>query len=253
MIGHLINRSPLDIGTTSLNVPAWADYSAPRSRGLLFIPRSSFPWLCSLVGHLVLAACISYFGMNSTASEPPSNLNYQLQQDLPPAPTYQIDFVVEEPTVSEPLPQESPSLLEVPVAKVPEKKLKIEKVQRIATTNVPNTSESSPVTSTNASPSASDNSAHQLAHAHNTISAWINRHKYYPLEARRNNEEGTVLLRINIDSAGDLETYAIVKSSGSKSLDRAAMDIVKRAAPFPDTVIAKINSAEIPLVFALDS
>ncbi len=65
------------------------------------------------------------------------------------------------------------------------------------------------------------------------LAAWIERHKFYPPLALRRREEGTVRLRIAIDRDGRVVESALREPSRIASLDRAALDIVRRADPFP--------------------
>jgi protein TonB len=85
------------------------------------------------------------------------------------------------------------------------------------------------------------------------LSSWINRHRFYPSDARRKGEEGTVLMRISFSNTGHLENYQLIKSSGSNTLDRAAAEILKRSAPYPEELVAAFSHAEVPLVFSLRS
>ncbi|QDY48409.1 energy transducer TonB [Stenotrophomonas maltophilia] len=50
----------------------------------------------------------------------------------------------------------------------------------------------------------------------------------YPLAALRNREQGTVLLRVEVDSHGQPAVVSIERSSGSRSLDQAARQQVLR-------------------------
>ncbi len=50
----------------------------------------------------------------------------------------------------------------------------------------------------------------------------------------RSRVRGTAVVRFKVDAKGNLLSYAIKKSSGSKVLDRAALDAVRRSAPFPE-------------------
>lgn len=50
----------------------------------------------------------------------------------------------------------------------------------------------------------------------------------YPIEALRNNESGTVQLRVSVDKEGMPADVSIEKSSGSRSLDRAARAAVSQ-------------------------
>ncbi|MGE0371570.1 MAG: energy transducer TonB [Gammaproteobacteria bacterium] len=54
----------------------------------------------------------------------------------------------------------------------------------------------------------------------------------YPEEAKRRNISGSLLLDVAINADGSLNSITLLRSSGSKILDDAAMRIVKLAAPF---------------------
>ncbi len=63
------------------------------------------------------------------------------------------------------------------------------------------------------------------------ISAWIQRHKLYPVEA--GGREGRVVVRVRIDRGGNVRYYAIEQSSGLQALDDGALDMIRRANPMP--------------------
>lgn len=65
------------------------------------------------------------------------------------------------------------------------------------------------------------------------VMAWLNRHKRYPAAARANREEGTAEVTFDIDPAGRVLGARISRSSGSATLDRAAVEMVTRASPVP--------------------
>jgi protein TonB len=50
----------------------------------------------------------------------------------------------------------------------------------------------------------------------------------YPIQALRNHEQGTVLLRVEVDPSGQPMNVSIERSSGSRSLDQAARQQVLR-------------------------
>lgn len=56
--------------------------------------------------------------------------------------------------------------------------------------------------------------------------------KQYPKRAQRRNEQGVVEMTITIGNEGEIVSQNILKSSGSRSLDGAAMDALKKASPF---------------------
>lgn len=53
-------------------------------------------------------------------------------------------------------------------------------------------------------------------------------HPRYPARARRRGESGEVLLSIDVDARGRVARVSVASSSGSKDLDRAALDAVRR-------------------------
>jgi len=63
--------------------------------------------------------------------------------------------------------------------------------------------------------------------------AWMNRHKEYPLLARRRGIQGRGSLRVRIDRDGRVLERAVASSTGESVLDQAALDMVRRASPFP--------------------
>ena len=54
----------------------------------------------------------------------------------------------------------------------------------------------------------------------------------YPAEARRNRLYGSLRLQVTVLPDGGLKEVIVLKSSGHRVLDQAAIDIVKLAAPF---------------------
>ncbi|OHV81324.1 energy transducer TonB [Ensifer sp. LCM 4579] len=61
----------------------------------------------------------------------------------------------------------------------------------------------------------------------------LNRAFRYPAEAKRQGLRGVAHVRFTVTSDGGLAGVGIAKSAGSALLDEAALDAVRRAAPFP--------------------
>ena len=74
----------------------------------------------------------------------------------------------------------------------------------------------------------------------------IERHKKYPHAARIRQIEGSVIVRFIIRPEGDIKSAEVVKTSGNRALDGAALMAVKDAAPFPKAP-AHLFKGEIPL------
>ncbi|MFN3476517.1 MAG: energy transducer TonB [Candidatus Methylomirabilales bacterium] len=64
----------------------------------------------------------------------------------------------------------------------------------------------------------------------------IEQAKFYPDLARSRGIEGTVELRFTLSANGSVMEVKVLRSSGSSVLDMAAVEAVKRAAPYPVAV-----------------
>jgi periplasmic protein TonB len=65
------------------------------------------------------------------------------------------------------------------------------------------------------------------------VKAAILAQKYYPPAAERLGHTGDVKVSFTVDAGGSLARASIKSSSGYDELDNAALDAVRRAAPFP--------------------
>jgi periplasmic protein TonB len=75
----------------------------------------------------------------------------------------------------------------------------------------------------------------------------------YPADAMRMNEQGTVVLRVTVEPDGDTSDIAIEESSGSRSLDRAARQSLRRwrFQPAYRDGVAIRSEVRVPVRFAL--
>lgn len=65
------------------------------------------------------------------------------------------------------------------------------------------------------------------------VRAKVNRHFRYPKSAERAGVKGKVMVSFTISSSGGVSGVRIAASSGSPVLDEAALNAVRKAAPFP--------------------
>ena len=99
-------------------------------------------------------------------------------------------------------------------------------------------------------PAFAQEKQHYLA----ALAANINRKKYYPMGSRRRGEEGTVVVSFVIQRNGELTDLSILKSSGSRRLDAAALKTLKRVTPFrpiPQTLERDRWPITVPIAFRL--
>jgi len=71
--------------------------------------------------------------------------------------------------------------------------------------------------------------------------------KRYPEAARRGSIQGTVNVRFRVRADGQLERVELVRSSGSRVLDEASLETIRRAAPFPPVR----GWVQVPLAYTL--
>lgn len=76
----------------------------------------------------------------------------------------------------------------------------------------------------------------------------IEQAKTYPESARRDGIQGTVDLRFRIGADGTVEAMEILHSSGSRILDNASVQTIRRAAPYPPVS----GWIRLPLSYRLD-
>ena len=78
--------------------------------------------------------------------------------------------------------------------------------------------------------------------------------KRYPRASRRRNEEGVVTLSFMAYANGEVSDAKIIKSSGHQRLDKAVLDMLKRAVPLPrfsDDMTEKSLKITLPVSFQL--
>lgn len=90
------------------------------------------------------------------------------------------------------------------------------------------------------------------ANAYNAlVFGHLQRFKRYPAAAH--GASGTVTVRFELNRAGDLIDSEVAKSSGNAALDREALDLLRRASPFPAFPAAKPGAQDsylAPVSFA---
>ncbi|TBU92598.1 energy transducer TonB [Phytopseudomonas dryadis] len=82
------------------------------------------------------------------------------------------------------------------------------------------------------------------------------KYKRYPEDARRRGLEGVNRLRFVVDANGKVLSYSLVGKSSSASLDRATLQMIRRAQPLPvpPAEMLKDGSIEIvaPFIYSLE-
>ncbi len=90
----------------------------------------------------------------------------------------------------------------------------------------------------------------------NTLWGAIGKYKQYPKIAQMRGWQGDVLVELQLDSNGKLKSKKIIQSSGYDVLDKQALDMVEKAAPFPmppEALRGSSFSIKVPIPFKLES
>lgn len=88
-----------------------------------------------------------------------------------------------------------------------------------------------------------------------TLWGAISKHKQYPRIAQMRGWEGETVVELLLDGNGKLKSKKIIQSSGYDSLDKQALEMVEKAAPFPapPEVLRGSNfSIKVPIPFKLE-
>jgi protein TonB len=105
--------------------------------------------------------------------------------------------------------------------------------------------------------------APSIASDSNAVPSWqsdLLRHlakfKKYPDEARRRGVEGVVKLKFVVDADGKVLSFELASSSGNPALDRATLDMLRRAQPLPtppkEALINGQRELTAPFIYSLD-
>jgi periplasmic protein TonB len=101
---------------------------------------------------------------------------------------------------------------------------------------------------------ASSEPAHINADWAGSVTDWLVQHRTYPTDARLRNVQGVVIIRFTVAPDGLVLDVGVVQSSGSKGLDKAAMDMVRGAQlpPFPLDMTQTQQTVTVPIRYGLE-
>jgi protein TonB len=105
--------------------------------------------------------------------------------------------------------------------------------------------------------------APSVASQSNAMPSWqsdllrhLAKYKKYPEDARRRGMQGTARLRFVVDAEGKVLSYSLAGGSGSASLDRATLEMIRKAQPLPPPPKELLTNGSLevvaPFVYSLD-
>ncbi len=225
--------------------------------------------------HILIAVVVPNFKFD-LVKKPPIELSIEIQKPEPPAPV--VEKIPEPPKpIEQPKPQtvkklepkptpkpikpiEKPSpivestpspvpVVEAPstppvIAAAPKGESKPEFVAPPPVAEPPKEKEPSPVEVDNA-----------LGEYGNLLGRAIAKHKQYPRIAQMRGWQGDVILDLKIDGTGKILTAEVKQGSGYDALDKQALEMAHKAAPFPAPPQALRNrtfNITVPVSFKLE-
>ena len=105
-------------------------------------------------------------------------------------------------------------------------------------------------TEKSAQPAPGPSPAQQAAKAswQGTLLAHLAKYKKYPAGAQARGKEGTNRLRFVVDAQGNVLSFELVGRSGNADLDRATLEMIRRAQPLPKPPADMLNNGSIEIV-----
>lgn len=83
------------------------------------------------------------------------------------------------------------------------------------------------------------------------LMAWLNQHKHYPTELKKEKTQGIVVIKFTMGSNGEVLRSDIKTSSGSTTLDEAALSMLSEASPLPPIPEA-MKRSQLTLAIPID-
>jgi protein TonB len=86
------------------------------------------------------------------------------------------------------------------------------------------------------------------------LGAWLQARRTYPDAARQRGDEGTAIVRCSVARSGEVLAIKLLRSSGSETLDRAAMAIFRdtRLPPFGSDMSMDQITITVPIRYRLE-
>jgi protein TonB len=113
-------------------------------------------------------------------------------------------------------------------------------------------------TEKSAQPVQGPSAAQQAAKAswEGTLLAHLGKYKKYPASAQNRGKEGTNRLRFVVDGQGNVLSFELVGQSGVADLDRATLEMIRRAQPLPKPPADMLTNGTIeitaPFLYSLE-
>ena len=226
--------------------------------------------IASLLLHVLLAWVLPNFHFDTV--KPNKVLEIELQKPVPPAPVAAPTPPMPEPVKPEPIkpepikevskptitpkpiikPIESPSPIKQEAAPPPA----VDKVIAVESSAESKSTITAPVETPKTSEPAPAEVDNALSEYGSKLGRAIAKHKQYPRIAQMRGWQGDVLLDLKIDGNGNVLSAKVRESSGHEALDNQALEMVRKASPFPappEALRSRTFNITVPVSFKLEN
>lgn len=229
--------------------------------------KSTIVWavICSILLHILFFAVVPNF-KSDAIKKIPDQLMVELVQPKPPEPTAQpeppkpVEQIKPTPEPIKPLPKKKFKPKPMPVQNIKPEPAQVEpppsvitatpKVDAPPTITVP----PPPEPPKKIEPSQDDINA-ALGQYSSTLGRAIAKHKSYPKIAQMRGWQGDCLLDLKLDGNGNVLSASVKETSGHEVLDNQALEMARKAAPFPappDVLRDRSFNITVPVSFKLE-
>lgn len=224
--------------------------------------------ICSILLHLLLLAIVPSFKFDAI-KEIPQELTIQIQQPKPPEPVVvpeppkPVEPIKPAPEPIKPLPKKMPKPDPIPVQNIkpepvtsepPPPPVVITAAPKVDAPPVITAPPPPPEPPKKIEPDEADISA-ALSQYGGTLGRAIAKHKQYPKIAQMRGWQGDCLLDLKIDGSGNVLSANVKESSGFEALDKQALEMVRKASPFPappEALRGRSFDITVPVSFKLE-
>ncbi len=231
-------------------------------------PSQTLAWAVVISVVLHLSAVLYLPNFQTDTTEPPLEV-LNIQIEAPKAPEPVESPAIEQPPLPEPpqpkvvpkiepkvIPVQKPTPIETFEPQTPAPQVVEEPVSPPVMSVAPAT-DATPVFTTPPpppGPSQADLDAARRGYAERLARA-IAQHKKYPRVAQMRGWQGEVLVDLKLNDNGAVLESRIERSSGYEILDKQALEMVSKAAPFPsppDILKSSVFNIQVPVSFKLE-
>ncbi len=232
------------------------------------INESTLIWavVCSILLHILFFVVVPNFKFD-VAKKIPDQLTVEIVQPKPPEPVVipeppkPVEPIKPQPEQIKPLPKKEPELEPKPIETKPVSLQHEPPPPPAVITAAPKVDAPPAITvpppepPKKIEPNEDDINA-ALGQYGNTLGRAIAKHRQYPKIAAMRGWQGDCLLDLKLDGSGNVLSASVKESSGHEALDNQALEMVRKASPFPappEALRGRSFNITVPVSFKLEN